>query len=303
MRPLLPAFLSSLTLRAPARTLARLRQVAGLRECTSAAATSPQLVPVTHAESGEVYRVLRRSSRLLRPVPEREMTRLFRLTEWERHYQQASTAAVRIAGVDEAGRGSLAGPVVAAACVLPEDVWIEGVNDSKLLSAEARDELFAAICGPHSGIAVGVGIVEHDVIDTVNILQATVLAIQKAVRAVPGAAPTRVLVDGLLPRALIAADATTPASPMVGIVQGDRLCMSIAAASVVAKVTRDRLMEELDARYPGYEFAVNKGYPTPRHLELLSALGPSPMHRRTYAPVKRWLEQQHVEGNGASEEM
>ncbi|KAF6003711.1 hypothetical protein F1559_004739 [Cyanidiococcus yangmingshanensis] len=139
---------------------------------------------------------------------------------------------------------------------------------------------------PNTGAEVGVGIVDVDVIDTVNILQASVIAMQKAIQALRNGPPTLALIDGTLPETRTAIHERQ----FIGVVHGDAECMSIAAASIIAKVTRDRLMGDLEKHYPGYEFADNKGYPTPRHLYLLNELGPSAIHRRTYAPVKRFFK-------------
>jgi ribonuclease HII len=178
----------------------------------------------------------------------------------------------RIAGVDEAGRGPLAGPVVAAAAVFGPDVHVPGVRDSKLLSPGRREELFGEIM--RRAEHVGVGIVHEGTIDRVNILNATFLAMEQAVGALP-VAPDLLLVDGNRFRA--------GAVPYRTIVGGDRRCFSIAAASIVAKVTRDRLMAEYDRLYPGYGFLRNKGYPTQEHRDAVRRLGLCPIHRRSFA--------------------
>lgn len=186
----------------------------------------------------------------------------------------------RVAGVDEAGRGPLAGPVVAAAVILPLPCPVEGIHDSKRLTPRQRDRLFDEIRAHAVGVAVGIADVRT--IDRVNILQATRLAMRDAVRGLP-IAPDCVLVDAL----------TIPDVPFPqhAIVHGDSLCLSVAAASVIAKVTRDRLLMELDRQYPGYGFASNKGYPTPDHLAAIARLGVCPEHRRSFAPVRVVLEQ------------
>ncbi len=179
-----------------------------------------------------------------------------------------------IAGVDEAGRGPLAGPVVAAAVILcPKG--IEGLNDSKKLSAAQRERLYAEIT---ARCHVGVGIASVEEIDTLNILWATMLAMERAVAAL-GVAPVEVLVDGnrcpkwqWRSRAIIGGDATEPC---------------ISAASIIAKVTRDRIMIEADRAHPGYGWASNKGYGAAVHLDALMRLGPTPLHRRSFAPVAR----------------
>lgn len=177
------------------------------------------------------------------------------------------------AGVDEAGRGPLAGPVVAAAVVLDRKRFPRGIDDSKKLDEEARESLYLRIT---RAAAWGVGIAEVDEIDRINIYHATMLAMARAVDAL-GLEPAMVLVDGnALPKWR---------HPATAIVSGDALCRSIAAASIIAKVTRDRLMAAYDAEHPGYGWRQNKGYGTPEHRAALARLGPSPLHRRSFAPV------------------
>jgi ribonuclease HII len=183
------------------------------------------------------------------------------------------------AGVDEVGRGPLAGPVVAAAVILDPARPIAGLNDSKQLSERKREALAAQIRADALGWALGRAEVEE--IDAINILQASLLAMQRAVAAL-SLAPELVLVDGNhCPRL---------ACPAQAIVKGDSLVPAISAASILAKVSRDREMLDLDARYPGYGLAQHKGYPSKAHLAALQALGASPVHRRSYAPVRRLLD-------------
>lgn len=185
-----------------------------------------------------------------------------------------------MAGVDEAGRGPLAGPVVAAAVVLDPAHPIDGLDDSKRLAAPRREALYGEISQRAQAIAVAA--VEPDEIDALNILGATLAAMQRAVAGLaPG--PTRVLVDGDR-----CPELAVPARAVIG---GDALEPAIAAASIVAKVERDRLMVALDARFPGYGFAAHKGYTTPMHLEALLRLGPCAVHRRSFAPVRLALDQ------------
>jgi len=186
-----------------------------------------------------------------------------------------------IAGVDEAGRGPLAGPVVAAAAILPEGFRLPGLNDSKQLSEPQREEFFAALTGDPA-VQYAIGIADVDWIDRINILRATERAAAEAINKLP-VRPDHVLVDGRPMRGLPV--------PQTAIVRGDARSVSIAAASVIAKVTRDRLMRALHAQYPAYDFARNKGYPTPEHLAALRALGPCPVHRRTFGPVRERLVQ------------
>ena len=183
-----------------------------------------------------------------------------------------------VAGVDEAGRGPLAGPVVAGAVVLPVDFrpsWLDGVRDSKLLNSRQREGLFHHI--RESGIAWAYGVVSSEDVDALGIAPATREAMLRAIRGLPEP-PGFLLIDAVkLPESGV---------PYKAIVKGDRKCLSIAAASIVAKVTRDRLMTEEDARHPGYGFAAHKGYPTREHLARLRSLGPCPIHRRSFAPVR-----------------
>src|SRR6266571_3802428 len=194
-----------------------------------------------------------------------------------RHEGQAWRAGhARVAGVDEAGRGPLAGPVVAAAVVVTPEHRIRGVADSKLLSPERREELFVAI--HERALAVGVAIIDHATIDRVNILQATRLAMLHALGGL-SVAPDFVITDFVsLPGV---------PCPQKNLVDGDARCASVAAASIIAKVTRDRIMVELDKQFPEYGFARHKGYGTPDHLAALDRHGPCAIHRRTFAGVWR----------------
>jgi ribonuclease HII len=180
-----------------------------------------------------------------------------------------------VAGVDEAGRGPLAGPVVAAAVILPSDLAGAGFDDSKKLSAARREQLFAFLTS-HAEVLWATGEASVEEIDRLNILRATHLAMVRAIAALPRE-PGHALVDGRPVRGLPV--------PHTAVVGGDGLSVSIAAASIMAKVTRDRLMMELDADYPQYGFARHKGYGVPGHLEALRRHGPSPAHRRSFAPV------------------
>ena len=184
-----------------------------------------------------------------------------------------------MAGVDEAGRGPLAGPVVAAAVILDELQPIHGLNDSKKLSARTRDRLYDEIRAKALCCCIAEASVEE--IDRLNILQATMLAMKRAVEGLR-LLPQNVLVDGnRLPVLKVPAEA---------IVKGDAKVPAISAASIVAKVQRDRLCAELHAQWPDYGFDVHKGYPTPVHLEALRRLGACPAHRRSYAPVRDAIE-------------
>jgi ribonuclease HII len=186
-----------------------------------------------------------------------------------------------IAGVDEAGRGPLAGPVVAAAVMLDERYPIRGLADSKQLGPRRREQLFDEIRAKALCCSIAQASVEE--IDRLNILQATLLAMQRAVQGLR-LKPAKVLVDGnRLPPLDVLAQA---------VVSGDSLVPAISAASIVAKVTRDRLLVDLHAQHPGYGFDRHKGYGTAQHLQALQALGPLDVHRRSFAPVARALQRQ-----------
>lgn len=189
---------------------------------------------------------------------------------WEKGIQS-------IAGIDEVGRGPLAGPVVAAAVILPVDFAVLGINDSKQLSSAKRELLFDQI--QESAIAIGIGIKDHQVVDEVNIYQATKLAMIEAIHRLPQQ-PEQLLIDAMyLPTSI----------PQESFIKGDAKSLSIAAASIIAKVTRDRMMADYDEVYPGYGFAENAGYGTKVHLEGLEKHGVCPIHRKTFAPVKKRL--------------
>ncbi len=199
------------------------------------------------------------------------------------HYERQARAAGRhlIAGLDEVGRGPLAGPVVAACVVLPEGFCLDGINDSKKLSERQRERAEARIRA--EVVAIGLGVVEPETIDRINILQATREAMRQAfLRLSP--LPDCVLIDGL-PVPLF------PCRHQQAIVGGDGLCASIAAASIIAKVARDRMMRAYDTVYPEYGFAGHKGYGAAKHLDALRAHGPCPIHRRSFAPVAASLRQ------------
>lgn len=188
-----------------------------------------------------------------------------------------------IAGVDEAGRGPLAGPVVAAAVILPEGLMLPGVNDSKQLTEEKREVFFDVIM--REALAVGVGIGDHALVDSINILQATLRAMSDAVRAL-SVTPDFILIDGI---------SNIPMNiPQRTVKKGDSLSLSIAAASIIAKVTRDRMMVAYDAQYPGYGFASHKGYGAATHLAAIAKLGPCPIHRKSFSGVKEHLPAEPV---------
>lgn len=182
-----------------------------------------------------------------------------------------------IAGVDEVGRGPLVGPVVAAAVILPVNYHLEGLNDSKKLSEKKRNELYPIVI--KDAISYGIGLIDSKKIDEVNIYEASRLAMCDAIKNLK-VKPEHILVDAM-PLYLDI--------PSTSIIHGDALSASIAAASIVAKVTRDNMMYELDKKYPNYGFAKHKGYPTKSHLEALSKYGPLDNYRFTYGPVKKYL--------------
>ena len=184
-----------------------------------------------------------------------------------------------VAGVDEAGRGPLAGPVVAAAVIIPPELKIDGIRDSKKLSPKKRDELFDKLI--NSEAITAVGIIDHSEIDRYNILKASLMAMRKAVCSLIKK-PQFIMVDG---------NQTIPnlSIPQLPIVGGDALFCAISAASIIAKVTRDRIMDKYQELYPEYTFAKHRGYPTPKHLEELNQHGPSEIHRRTFRPVEQIL--------------
>ena len=183
-----------------------------------------------------------------------------------------------IAGVDEVGRGPLAGPVVAAAVILPKACKIPGLNDSKKIPKSKHKEIYEAVL--QNAIAIGIGAKDNQVIDQVNIYEATKLAMMEAIGQLEPQ-PQHLLIDAMR--------LDLPIS-QTSIIKGDANSLSIAAASIVAKVTRDQMMEEFDKEYPGYDFAQNAGYGTANHLAGLDQLGVTPIHRRSFEPVKSMCE-------------
>ena len=184
-----------------------------------------------------------------------------------------------IAGIDEVGRGPLVGPVVAAAVILPKDFYDKRINDSKKISEKMRDELFKVISD--NAISVGIGIISNERIDEVNIYEATKEAMKEAISKL-SVKPEYLLIDAMKLDVGI---------PSLSIIKGDSKSQSIAAASIVAKVTRDSMMYELDKKYPMYDFKNNKGYPTKKHLEAIEKYGIIDEHRRSYGPVANYLKE------------
>lgn len=206
----------------------------------------------------------------MKPLSQSEQQRLLTMTVIEAEARKKGFRL--IAGVDEAGRGPLAGPVVAAACSIPEGIYFPGINDSKLLLAAHRETLYHQITS-HPAVHFGIGIVDHVAIDRINILQATFQAMREAVSQMRET-PDCLLVDG--PHTF------TNEIPSQAVIKGDRRCQMIAAASIIAKHQRDQIMIAYDAEYPQYGFAAHKGYGTERHRVALAKYGPSPIHRLTF---------------------
>ncbi len=194
-----------------------------------------------------------------------------------------------IAGVDEAGRGPLAGPVVAAAVILPKNYKLDGLNDSKQLTEKKREEYFKVL--EKEALSIGVGIISPQDIDEINILEASRKAMYVALNNLD-LTPEYILSD-----AMSLNDIDIPSRP---IIHGDALSLSIAAASVIAKVTRDHIMYEIDLKYPEYNFKKHKGYPTKEHLELLKKYGVMEEYRKSYKPVKQIMEELNCEENRES---
>lgn len=188
-----------------------------------------------------------------------------------------------IGGIDEVGRGPLVGPVVAACCILPLNYKLDGLTDSKKLSERKREKFYDILI--RDAISYGVGIIDEKVIDNINIYEATKLAMKESIDKCM-IKPEHVLIDAMKLDIDI---------PSTSIIKGDAKSLSIAAASVIAKVTRDRMLIELDKKYPMYDFKHNKGYPTKKHIEAINKYGIIKQHRKTYGPVKEYLERENYE--------
>lgn len=247
--------------------------VAAAAEALAAAEVAPEMLALLAADPrAAIARLLERRQRRLAALAAEE-ARLESLLAYERNYYDQGCRLV--AGVDEAGRGPLAGPVVIGAVILPPDCRITGLDDSKRLTAEQREDLYIRI--REKAVAVSHAVIGVADIDRINIYQATVKGMYAAVAAL-APAPAAVLVDAVPLRLL-----TVPHQAIIG---GDALSASIAAASIIAKVERDRIMTGLDREYPAYGFARHKGYATPEHLAALRRCGPCAVHRRSFAPVR-----------------
>ncbi len=213
---------------------------------------------------------------------ELDKNEVFRLQHMSVYEEAAYQQGYKIlAGVDEAGRGPLAGPVVAAACILPQGLLIAGINDSKKLTPKARERLFQCLTSNPS-IVYAVGIIEADEIDRLNIYQATIFAMRQAIEKLK-TGPDYLLVDGM---SLSYTDLFCKK-----IIKGDQLSQSIAAASIIAKETRDRIMRKHHAHWPDYGFDQHKGYATAKHLEAIRNYGPCPIHRCSFDPIKTQQKQ------------
>lgn len=208
---------------------------------------------------------------------EQARLKLLEMSEYERLYK--SQGFTLIAGIDEVGRGPLAGPVVAAAVILPDDFQILGIDDSKKLTETKREELYELIRS--TAVSIGIGIIEAQEIDTINIYEATKKAMYVALNELH-ISPDFLLVDAM--------KLTTPI-PSEAIIKGDSKSISIAAGSIIAKVTRDRMMKELAQSFPEYRFEQNMGYGTKEHIEALQLYGATPYHRRSFAPIKELIKQ------------
>ena len=243
------------------------------RYSRGAPAATPDVLRALRADRREGARALADSLAARARRESFERSRLYGLFALER--ELADRGHARIAGVDEVGMGPLAGPVVAAAVILPSDAWLPGLDDSKRLSRAARERLAREI--EQVAVEIAFGSVGPDEIDRLNIYQAGLLAMRRAVEAL-GAPPDALVVDARRVPGI--------ACRQESLVGGDSRVAAIAAASIVAKVWRDARMAELDRHHPGYGFARHAGYGTPEHLAALSLLGPSPIHRRSFEPVR-----------------
>ena len=226
------------------------------------------------SRSGVIQAIAKRKREIQKRIDEDE--RLEGMLAYEKECYASGMEL--IAGVDEVGRGPLAGPVVAAAVILPKACKIPGLNDSKKIPKYKHKEIYEAVL--QNAIAIGIGIKDNHVIDQVNIYEATKLAMMEAIGRLDPQ-PQHLLIDAM--------KLDLPIS-QTSIIKGDANSLSIAAASIVAKVTRDQMMEEFDREYPGYDFAQNAGYGTAKHLAGLDKLGVTPIHRRSFEPVKSMCE-------------
>ena len=245
----------------------RLKKASMRTEAESAAGLLENLEQTYREDTRSGVQALIRRSEKQRETLEKETARIYQLQQYERDYEKEGL----ICGIDEVGRGPLAGPVVAGAVILPKNCEILYLNDSKQLAAEKREQLYDVIL--EHAVAVGIGIVSPQRIDEINILQATYEAMRQAIEKL-NPQPAVLLNDAVrIPQVAI---------QQVPIIKGDAKSVSIAAASIVAKVTRDRMMEQYEEVFPGYGFARNKGYGSKEHIETLQTMGPTAIHRRSF---------------------
>ena len=235
----------------------------------------PFLAEVVNDQRSGVQKAIEKRKRAIQAELNEDL-RLEQMLRYEKELYQAGYQT--IAGIDEVGRGPLAGPVVAAAVILPPECKIKGLNDSKKIPKKKHMAIYQAIMD--QALAIGIGIMDNTVIDQVNIYEATKLAMKEALSKL-SLKPDYLLIDAMK------LDVEIPQEP---IIKGDANSLSIAAASVVAKVTRDKLMADYDKEFPGYDFAQNAGYGTKSHLQGLEQNGVTPIHRKTFEPVKSMCE-------------
>ena len=231
----------------------------------------PFLAEAANDQRSGVQKAIEKRKRAIQAELDEDL-RLEQMSRYEKELYKADYQA--IAGIDEVGRGPLAGPVVAAAVILPPECKIKGLNDSKKIPKKKHQEIYQAVLD--KALAVGVGLMNNEIIDQVNIYEATKLAMKEALSKL-SLKPDYLLIDAMKLDVDI---------PQESIIKGDANSLSIAAASIVAKVTRDKLMADYDKKFPGYDFAKNAGYGTRSHLQGLERSGVTPIHRKTFEPIK-----------------
>jgi len=237
--------------------------------------TDPFLAEAANDQRSGVQKAIEKRKRAIQAELDEDL-RLEQMLRYEKELYQAGYRA--IAGIDEVGRGPLAGPVVAAAVILPPGCKIKGLNDSKKIPKKKHQEIYQAVMD--KALAVGIGLMDNEIIDQVNIYEATKLAMKEALSKL-SLKPDYLLIDAMKLDVEI---------PQESIIKGDANSLSIAAASIVAKEVRDQMMKDYEQLYPGYGFAQNSGYGTKAHIEGLEKLGPTPIHRMTFAPVKEYQQ-------------
>ena len=235
----------------------------------------PFLAEAANDQRSGVQKAIEKRKRAIQAESDEDL-RLEQMLRYEKELYKADYQA--IAGIDEVGRGPLAGPVVAAAVILPPECKIKGLNDSKKIPKKKHQEIYQAVLD--KALAVGVGLMNNEIIDQVNIYEATKLAMKEALSKL-SLKPDYLLIDAMKLDVDI---------PQESIIKGDANSLSIAAASIVAKVTRDKLMADYDKKFPGYDFAKNAGYGTRSHLQGLERSGVTPIHRKTFEPIKSMYE-------------